>query len=259
MPHLYKRTIVDFVRPDKRRNGESSECGVALHRPVREDGTMQPSRSLRIRAIVLLSMILAMAACATAPIPTTTPAIASPEASIPAVPTPAVPSVTIESAAPGASSAAFPFAADAIVGYYESQGYVCTLPAPSTEAVGYAYRTCQLTDGDGRSCIVGVVTDGDGALADGFASLEGTDSEPILDPVVALDPFAGFLGAMLGEGQGEALLPWLAGHLGDTYATTTVGELTVATYTEAADDHSKLYIEVANQAYLDAPRPSSAP
>lgn len=227
--------------------------------PVREDGPMQPGRSLKIRAIVLLSMILATAACATAPIPTTTPAIASTEASIPPVPTPAAPSPTIGSAAPGASAAAFPFAADAIVGYYEGQGYVCSLPAPSTQAAGFVYRTCQLTDGDGRSRIVGVVTDGDGALADGFASVEGTDSEPILDPVVALDPLAGFLGAMLGESQGEALLPWLAGHLGDTYATTTVGELTVATYIEAADDHSKLYVEVANQAYLDAPRPSGAP
>ena len=210
-------------------------------------------------AVVLLSMSLATVACGPAPAPTTASPDVATETSTPPVPTSASPSPTIQSAAPGASPAAFPFAADAIVGYYESQGYTCTPLAPSTHAAGYAFRTCQLTDADGRIRIVGVVTDASGGLADGFASVEGTDSEAILDPVVALDPLAGFLGAMLGESQGEALLPWLAGHLGDAYATTTVGDLTVATYTEAEDDHSKLYIEVANQAYLQAPRPSGAP
>jgi len=67
-----------------------------------------------------------------------------------------------------------------------------------------------------------------------------------------LDPPAGFLGAMLGSDQGAALLPWLAGHLGDAHAKTTIGPITVATYTESADDHSKLHVEVANQTYLDA-------
>jgi hypothetical protein len=97
------------------------------------------------------------------------------------------------------------------------------------------------------------VTDPSGGLANGFASVQGKDTEMFLAPVDALDPLAGFLGAMLGEAQGSALLPWLAGHLGDSYAETTIGPIRIATYTESAEDHSKLYVELANQSYLDAP------
>jgi hypothetical protein len=101
--------------------------------------------------------------------------------------------------------------------------------------------------------VIGVVTDPRGGLANGFASVQGNDTEEFLAPLDALEPLAGFLGAMLGEDQGSTLLPWLAGHLGDTYAETTIGPIKVATYTESEDDHSKLYVELANQAYLDAP------
>jgi hypothetical protein len=215
-------------------------------------------------ALLMLAAFAAIA-CDPAPVATATAdpvATQVPSAALPSSPSPApspIPLPTIESLAPGATPVAFPFPADAIVGYYESQGYACTAERPSTEAAGYLFRRCELTDADGRIRVVGLVTDTEGELADGFASIEGRATESILDPVVALEPLAGFLGAMLGETQGEALLPWLAGHLGDAYAATKVGDLTIATYTEAADDHSKLYLEVANQAYLDAPPPSGSP
>ena len=83
--------------------------------------------------------------------------------------------------------------------------------------------------------------------------MKGKDTETILAPIDALDPLSGFLGAMLGEQQGAALLTWLASHLGDTYAETMSGPIEVATYTESEEDHSTLYVEVANRAYLDAP------
>ncbi|HEV8699031.1 MAG TPA: hypothetical protein VGQ89_15145 [Candidatus Limnocylindrales bacterium] len=67
------------------------------------------------------------------------------------------------------------------------------------------------------------MTDPNGGLANAFASVQGKDAETFLAPVDAPDPMAGFLGAMLGEDQGSALLPWLAGHLGDAYAETTIG------------------------------------
>jgi len=54
-------------------------------------------------------------------------------------------------------------------------------------------------------------------------------------------------------------LPWLAGHLGDAYSKTSFADLTIATYTPTADDHSKLSVEIANQAYLNAPGPSTSP
>jgi len=150
-------------------------------------------------------------------------------------------------------SIGFAFAAEDVVAYYESQGYACSAQQPSTKAVGFFFRSCSKVDDAGRTRVIGVVTDPGGGLADGFASVHGKDAETFLAPVDALDPLAGFLGAMLGEDQGSTLLPWLAGHLGDAYGESTIGAIKVATYTEAEQDHSKLYVEVANQAYLDAP------
>lgn len=89
-----------------------------------------------------------------------------------------------------------------------------------------------------------MVTDPDGSLANGFASIQGKNSEAFLAPVDALEPLAGFLGAMLGEDQGSTALPWLAGHLGDAYAETTIGAITVATYTESRDDPSRLDAQI---------------
>jgi hypothetical protein len=162
-------------------------------------------------------------------------------------------SVPTGSTTPTASTTGFAFSADAVVAYYESQGYACSAEQPSTKAVGFFLRSCEIVDEAGRTRVIGVVTDPDGGLANGFASVQGKETETFLAPVDALEPLAGFLGAMLGEVQGSTLIPWLAGHLGDTYAETTTGPITVATYTESADDHSKLYVELANQTYLDAP------
>jgi hypothetical protein len=81
-----------------------------------------------------------------------------------------------------------------------------------------------------------------------------TDQEslPILAPIDALDPLSGFPGAILGADHGSALLTWLASHLGDAYAETSSGPIKVVTHTGSADDHSTLYVELANRAYLDA-------
>ncbi|MGZ6339702.1 MAG: hypothetical protein ACXWNG_04990 [Candidatus Limnocylindrales bacterium] len=140
-----------------------------------------------------------------------------------------------------------------MVAYYKSQGYRCGAAQPSTKAAGFLFRTCETVDGAGRTRDIGVVTGPDGDLANGFAGVQGPTAETFLAPVDALDPLSGFLGAMLGADQGAALLQWLAGHLGDAYAQSTIGPITIATYTASATDHSKLYVELANQAYLDAP------
>jgi hypothetical protein len=166
----------------------------------------------------------------------------APSSSAPAAPTPSASNTT-----------GFPFTADAITGYYETQGYACTAAAPSAKAAGYAFRTCQQVDGSGRTRVVGVVTDPAGGLADGWASVRGTASEPVLAPSDALGPLAGFLGAMLGQDAGASLLPWLAGHLGDAYAETTSGTIRIATYTASATDHATLYVEAANPAYIASP------
>jgi hypothetical protein len=161
------------------------------------------------------------------------------------------------SATPTANTTGFAFAAEDIAAYYESQGYACSAPQPSSKAAGFTLRSCQETDDAGRTRVIGLVTDTGGGLANAFASVKGKDTEPILAPIDALDPLSGFLGATLGEEPGAALLTWLASHLGDAYAETASGPIKVATYTESAEDHSTLYVEVANQAYLDASPPVS--
>jgi hypothetical protein len=77
----------------------------------------------------------------------------------------------------------------------------------------------------------------------------------LLEPTDALEMLSGFLGAMLGDAAATDLLPWLAGHLGDEYAATTFSGGTIATYTESADDPTRIYVEVAGPTYLAAPPP----
>ena len=86
--------------------------------------------------------------------------------------------------------------------------------------------------------------------------MRGAAGETFLDPTIALEPLAGFLGAMLGEVRGTELVPWLAGHLGDEYAETMAADLHVATYTQPVGGVAVLVVEVANDAYLNSPRPS---
>jgi hypothetical protein len=149
----------------------------------------------------------------------------------------------------------FAFSADAVLGYYESAGFTCSGPSPSTEAAGYQVQTCSLVDAAGQTVTVGIVTDSNGVLGNAFASVQAAAGEPLVEPVDALDPLSGFLGAMLGSERGGALVEWLAGHAGDTFAETSDGGLRIATYTPAEDDLSAIYLELADRAYLEAPRP----
>lgn len=208
-------------------------------------------------AVSLLAVTLIGVGCGSSTEPS------RPSATVLANPSPSVASPSEASAAPSSSATpnttGFAFAAEDIATFYETQGYRCSAPTPSTKAAGFTYRTCQLVDPQGRTRVVGFVTDPTGGLADAFASVEGTETETVLDPTIALDPLSGFLGALLGEGPATDLLPWLAGHLGDTYAQTTSGILKIATYTAADDDHSTLFVEAANPVYLAAPAPSVQP
>jgi hypothetical protein len=219
-----------------------------------------PLRLDRCLASLVVATSLLLAACGSTTLSPSSTALPpstldAPTSSAAAAASPSEPPA---SATPTANTTGFAFAAEDIAAYYESQGFACVGPQPSTKAKGFTVRTCQKTDEAGRTRTIGLVSDPAGGLANGFASVKGTNSETILAPIDALDPVSGFLGAMLGEEQGTALLTWLASHLGDTYAETTSGPIKVATFTESEADHSTLYVEVANQAYLDAP-PSDSP
>jgi hypothetical protein len=171
-------------------------------------------------------------------------------------PSPSAPSTESQSSLPTPAPSGFGFSIEAVIGYYEGQGFVCDVIQPSETAAGYFFQGCQRTDANGRTLTLGFITDASGKLADGTASVQGRSDEPFLEPSDALDHLAGFLGAMLGDERGTSLLEWLAGHLGDAYAQTTIDVLTVATYTESATGHSRLYLEIANRDYLLAPAPS---
>jgi hypothetical protein len=205
---------------------------------------------------------LSIAACGSTTTPSIAPVVPS-LASEMASATPrtsTVPSADSSSPSDGPSastlvSAPFAFPADSVIAFYEGEGLSCAAPIPSTKAAGWTLRTCQGLDAAGRPIAVGVVTDPDGRLGDGFASVTALPGADLLEPTDALELLSGFLGAMLGEGPATDLLPWLASHLGDTYAETTFRGGTIATYTESADDPTRIYLEVANPSYVSAPPP----
>lgn len=228
------------------------------HLGLKESPDLSETRLRRGVPLLTCAAVLLLAACAA---PTPSPAASTPpsSASTPlptstVLPGSAAPSasVPIASTAPTVTTG-FAFAADDVVAYYKSLGYTCTAQQPSTKATGFFLRTCEEVDDAGRTRVIGIVTDPGGGLANSFASVQGKDPGIFLAPIDALEPLAAFLGATLGEDQGSALLSWLAGHLGDAYAETASGALKVATYTESVTDPSRLYVEIANKAYLDAP------
>ena len=208
--------------------------------------SIPPSRTAALlSALTLMLLSACTAAVSPSQQPTERPSLAAstaPAASESSLPTPA--------------PSGFAFSVEAVIGYYESRGFICDEIQPSATAAGHFYQGCQMEDADGRTLALGFVTDPSGDLADAYASVQAPPGEPFLEPTDALDHLSGFLGAMLGEVRGTSLLEWLAGHLGDAYAQTTIDTLVVATYTQSATDHSRLYLELADRDYIDAPAPS---
>jgi hypothetical protein len=201
-------------------------------------------------------LAILVAACSTA-IPSRVPSLPvgtgqPTTASLTTPSSPPAPSVLVS---PSASIATdFAFDPESVLGYYRSIAYVCDGPVPGP-VTGSTLRSCQLRDPDGRVRVIGFVTDPAGNIAAGFASMRGRPGEAFVDPETALEPLAGFLGAMLGEARGTELVPWLAGHLGDGYAETTSGDLAVLTYTQEAAGQTVLFVEVATDSYRSGVKP----
>jgi hypothetical protein len=207
----------------------------------------------RAAALLLALLIVLVSACTAAASPSQQPTAR------PSLAASAAPSASqSESSLPTPAPSGFAFSVGAVIGYYESRGFICDEIQPSATAAGHFYQGCQMQDADGQTLAVGFVTNPSGDLADAYASVQAPPNEPILEPTDALDHLSGFLGAMLGEVRGTSLLEWLAGHLGDEYAQSTIDTLVVATYTQSATDHSRLYLELADQDYINAPAPSAS-
>lgn len=201
----------------------------------------QPSSALIVALLVV--------GCLSAP-PT---AIPTPIGTVsPATPVATLAPATYETAPATPTPTGFAFLAADVIAYYQSIGYVCEPPKPSTQAAGFTLTACSLVDPAGRTRVVGIVTDAAGNLGNAYTGVWGAANESYLKPDDALDSLAAFLGTMLGADRGAEAAIWLRQHLGEAYATTTSGSITIATYTAAGDDPSELYVEVADQAYLGA-------
>jgi hypothetical protein len=149
----------------------------------------------------------------------------------------------------------FAFGADAVLGFYEQEGFTCGDPGPSPDAEGWTVQACTKRDDAGRQLRVAVVRDSEGRLGDGFASVTAADGEDFLNPEDALDHLSGFLGAMLGEERASGLLEWLAGSMGNPREEATVEDLRVSSYLRPDDDPRTIWLEVAGPDYLAAAGP----
>lgn len=214
---------------------------------VRQDERVAQLARLGVLAILVT-------ACGT-PSPSEVPsAPGATQAPSTAGPVPPSPSPSLVAPPSASVTVGFAFDAASVLGYYQTIAFSCDAPVPGPVA-GSTSRSCELVDTDGRTRVIGVTTDPAGNLVAGFASMRGMPGEAFLGPEIALEPLAGFLGAMLGEARGTALVPWLAGHLGDAFAETTSGDLAVLTYTQETAGQTVLLVEVATEAYRSGATP----
>jgi hypothetical protein len=195
------------------------------------------------------------------PAPTAAPAVTA----APATPAPTVaPATAAPTIAPAGSPTAtkdpalggFAFPAAQVLSYYGSNGLTCGDPAPSPQATGYTITRCVGTDDTTKlTTIVAVVTDPDGVIGDAFAGVLASDGKTMPKPADAITGLGFFLGAMLGEADGTEAVTWLAQHMGETMAQTTINDMLVATYPGDEATGVGYYVETANQAFLNAPAP----
>jgi hypothetical protein len=197
--------------------------------------------------------------------PTATPATATP---VPATPAPtaepgtAAPATSAPTASDGPAATndpalgGFAFPAADVIAYYQGVGLACGAPAASTQATGYKVTKCVGTDSAKQlTTVVALVTDPDGVTGDAFAGVLGSDGKTLPKPEDAITGLAFFLGAMLGKTDGTTGSTWLAQHLGEKMAQTTIGGILVATFPGDAATGIGYYVETANQAFIDAPTP----
>ncbi|HXG26812.1 MAG TPA: hypothetical protein VNL94_08185 [Candidatus Binatia bacterium] len=222
-------------------------------------------------AVFAFGLPLALAGCGTLAPSVPGPSVAAPSVAVPSVAFPPIatpaPTPPAASGAPGTPDATgtvevpatgFAFDAESVLGYYESIGFACVDPVPAAEPpLDHLQRWCERTESNGRVRVVGVFTDAQGRLVDGYASIRGAPGEQMVPVEEALEPLAGYLGAMLGEARGGEMLRWLAGSLGDEYvrATSTDGSLVVVTYRVNVDGQLVLFVEVATPEFWEAAHP----
>jgi hypothetical protein len=236
------------------------------------------SATLGIAAAVLVAACGGSASPSASAVPSTAPTSASPvvpaspmnsATPVPATPTAAAssaapasvdPSQDVPSSVPGSidptANGGFAFKASDVMDYYKSVGFTCADPTASTQAKGYQVHRCTSTDSAKQlTTIVGIVVDATGMTGDAFAGVLDANSKDMPANADASTPLLTFMGAMLGETAGTQAGIWLASHMGEKQAQTTVGDMVVATYTENDANGVGVFGEVANKTFMDAPVP----
>ncbi|MDP1805383.1 MAG: hypothetical protein Q8K72_09470 [Acidimicrobiales bacterium] len=225
-----------------------------------------PARRAAIAAAVGLAGAILLAGCggaAATPAPTPTPTAAPTATPAPTpaptpkpTPKPTAALAATPEATNSAANGGFAFPADQVLGYYESVGFTCEDPIASNQVTGYTvFRCLKADDATGFTTLVALVVDENGVTGDSFAGVLGTDGKTSPTPEQALEPLAFFLGAMMGETEGQKAGTWLTQHLGEDMATIPVGALLVATYPGDKETGLGYYVEVANEAFLAALNP----
>jgi len=234
-----------------------------------------------IFAVVGLAAAVGLAACGatgsgtaapSAQAPTPAPVATTPSAATPnPIPSPTMETTPVTTPSPTPGSNASPSEAPAsapadlggfgyppgdVLDYYVGQGFVCEDPKPSSQAAGYTQVRClKAGEGNAPTAIIALVVSDEGVTGDAFAGYVTPAGTKGPEAKAAYEHLAGFLGAMLGTDAGTEAATWLAQNLGKENAQTRVGEIVVGTYPEDDAGGVGSYVELANQAFMDAPVP----
>ncbi|MCJ7709466.1 MAG: hypothetical protein MUQ32_01420 [Chloroflexi bacterium] len=214
--------------------------------------------------IGLAAVVLAACGGAAAPSPESTlslttavPLTATP---VPAMPEPTPKVTEAPTAAPvtpdPGSNGGFAYPASEVIGYYAGLGFECMAPEASTQATGYTIQRCtRAAQADDQVHVVAIVTGPDGVPGDAIAAVIANDGVTMPTPAQSLDHLSRFVGVMLGGEMGMDPSVWLVKNLGAESEQTTAGDLAVTTYRVNDDTGAGLFLEMANQGFLDAATP----
>ncbi len=220
----------------------------------------------RAATVLGLAAVVALAACGGAAAPTPESTLSPTTAASPAAtPVPALPERTPEiSAAPTDApvtpdpdaNGGFAYPASEVLAYYAGLGFECLAPEASTKASGYTVQRCtRAAPAADQVHVVAVVTDPRGVPGDAFAAVIANDGATMPTPAQSLAHLSRFVGVMLGGEMGMDPSVWLVKNLGAESEQTTAGDLTVTTYSLNDDSGVGLFLEMANQGFLDAAAP----
>ncbi len=235
--------------------------------------TTYRSIARRTGAVLLLAGAFAIAGCGASGSGSAAPSAQAPSAQAPtpqpasATPAPTATTAPTEATTPAPTDApasattgdlgGFAFPPGDVLDYHTSaeQGFVCKDPQPSNVAAGHTTIRCLKSEDSGAVAMVSIVVDANGTTADafgGYITAAGTEGP---DPKAAAMHLGGFVARMLGTDVGADAATWAATNLDAVDLVKKFGGITAIIYQEDDEGGVGHYVEVANDAYLNAPAP----